>query len=53
MDIDEIGKGKKGKNKSGRGKGGKMQHFNSWNDRWNKGGHWNKKGKGGGKNPGK
>ena len=36
MDIDEIGKGRKGKPKGGRGKGGKMQHFNSWNDRWNK-----------------
>ncbi len=41
MDIDEIGKGKKGKPKGGR-KGGKMQHFNSWNDRWNKGGKGNK-----------
>ena len=51
MDIDEIGKGKKGKNKCGRGKGGKMQHFNSWNARWNKSskgkqGSWSKGGKG-------
>ena len=54
MDIDEIGKGKKGKTKGGRGKGGKMQHFNSWNDLWNKGGKgrkssWSKGGKGAGK----